>query len=87
MMKQTTDNHPNRSTKVELEIVGGAIAGYLRKFPRRHFASIETAGKYMARIADELDEMGVRAAHPMRAYDSSGHDITAECWQQSGERR
>jgi hypothetical protein len=73
-------NHPNRNTKVELEIVGGASAAYLAKFSRRRFASVEAAGKYMARVADYLDEMGVRAAHPMSAYDASGHDITSECW-------
>jgi hypothetical protein len=73
-------NHPNRSTKVELKIVGGAMARYLAKFPKRHFSSVEAAGKYMDRVATYLDEMGVRAAHPMTAYDSAGHDITVDCW-------
>jgi hypothetical protein len=73
-------NHPNRNTKVELEIVGGAMARYLAKFSKRHFSSFEAAGKYMDRVATYLDEMGVRAAHPMTAYNSAGLDITAECW-------
>jgi hypothetical protein len=65
--------------KVELEIWGGATAGYLSKFSKRHFASPEAAGKYMARVAAYLDDLGVRAAHPMTAYDEAGHNVTHLC--------
>lgn len=69
------------STQIEIEIVGGASANYLRKFSRRRFANTEAAGRYMATVGAYLDEMGVRAAHPMVAYDVDGRDVTSDCWR------
>lgn len=59
----------------ELEIWGGS-ASYLRRFPRRKFSSIKAASKYIERISEYLDELGVKAAHPMVLHDAYGKDIT-----------
>lgn len=72
-------NHPNRNGQFELEIWGGATAAYLARFPQRRFGSLMAVGRYMEKVAAYLDEMGVRAAHPM-SVTHRGTDVTAEAW-------
>ena len=62
---------------IEMEIWGGGTARYLARYRRRRFLSIEAAREYAAQITSCLDEMGVRAAHPVRFFHG-GRDITRE---------
>lgn len=58
----------------ELEIYGGA-ANYLRIFPKRKFEFRIDAEQYIDRINEYLDELGVRAAHPMTLHNLHKWDI------------
>lgn len=72
-------NHPNRSQgNFTLDIWGGMTAGYLRGY-QRQFSTMSKAAKGLGAICRDLDDLGVRAAHPMSIRDRRGRDVTQEC--------
>lgn len=54
----------------ELEIWGGATASYLARFPKRRFRTLDAAEAYADKVSAALDDLGVKAAHPMEIRSS-----------------
>lgn len=60
----------------EIEVEGGLIARYLRRFPRRRFSTLAAAGAYAARIRDITDANGTTACHRIWVWDRNHQDVT-----------